>query len=327
LAERERFELSLELSPYYRFSKPAPSATWVPLQVVRETKIRICEILFLRLINWRNLSGSQPHSVVWELGFSRLVRIPPDIWFLNLAEGVGFEPTDPCGSPVFKTGALGRYATPPCVRHPLGTPESIALGVSFFKLGLIVFRLPLMHNGLRNDTYGGVVDEPEVAQEQYEDQEGPAEELQSFSWQASEFLHHTKNPLWYSAFIGGVVIAVGICIYLQQWFSIPVFVMMGFAVMTYANKTPRILQYTLDEHGITIGDKHYSYNQFRDFAVISDVGWHSIDLDPVKRFAQRISVIFEDKDFEDVVGILEQFLPRVDRAPDPIDRFSRKIRF
>ena len=33
MAERERFELSLELTPYYRFSKPAPSATWVPLHI------------------------------------------------------------------------------------------------------------------------------------------------------------------------------------------------------------------------------------------------------------------------------------------------------
>ena len=33
LAEREGFEPSLELTPYYRFSKPAPSTTWVPLRV------------------------------------------------------------------------------------------------------------------------------------------------------------------------------------------------------------------------------------------------------------------------------------------------------
>ncbi len=29
------------------------------------------------------------------------------------AEGVGFEPTVPCGTPVFKTGAFDRSATPP----------------------------------------------------------------------------------------------------------------------------------------------------------------------------------------------------------------------
>src|SRR5258708_9316057 len=31
----------------------------------------------------------------------------------EVAEGVGFEPTDPCGSPVFKTGPLSRSGIPP----------------------------------------------------------------------------------------------------------------------------------------------------------------------------------------------------------------------
>lgn len=31
----------------------------------------------------------------------------------RLAEGEGFEPPEPCGSPVFKTGALNHSATPP----------------------------------------------------------------------------------------------------------------------------------------------------------------------------------------------------------------------
>ena len=32
----------------------------------------------------------------------------------ELAEGVGFEPTNPCGLAVFKTAALNRSATLPC---------------------------------------------------------------------------------------------------------------------------------------------------------------------------------------------------------------------
>jgi peptidase E len=35
MAERERFELSRGITPPYRFSKPAPSATWVPLRTGR----------------------------------------------------------------------------------------------------------------------------------------------------------------------------------------------------------------------------------------------------------------------------------------------------
>ena len=41
---------------------------------------------------------------------------PPDGWMARapgLAEGVGFEPTDGCPSPVFKTGAIDHSATLP----------------------------------------------------------------------------------------------------------------------------------------------------------------------------------------------------------------------
>src|ERR1700704_1368142 len=37
----------------------------------------------------------------------------------GFSEGVGFEPTDPCGSPVFKTGAIDHSAIPPDRATPL----------------------------------------------------------------------------------------------------------------------------------------------------------------------------------------------------------------
>src|SRR5580765_4096440 len=39
-----------------------------------------------------------------------------------MAEGVGFEPTEPCGSAVFKTAALNHSAIPPQGRETIATP-------------------------------------------------------------------------------------------------------------------------------------------------------------------------------------------------------------
>ena len=39
-----------------------------------------------------------------------------------VAEEVGFEPTEPCGSPVFKTGAFDQL----CYSSPLSSPETPA---------------------------------------------------------------------------------------------------------------------------------------------------------------------------------------------------------
>jgi hypothetical protein len=49
-----------------------------------------------------------------------------------MAEGVGFEPTDPYGSPVFKTGALNRSAIPPIGSRCLICELSLFAGVLAF---------------------------------------------------------------------------------------------------------------------------------------------------------------------------------------------------
>ena len=46
-------------------------------------------------------------------GYAGIFRIRGFFRFrAEMAEGVGFEPTDPCGSPVFKTGALNQLCHP-----------------------------------------------------------------------------------------------------------------------------------------------------------------------------------------------------------------------
>lgn len=49
-----------------------------------------------------------------------------------MAEGVGFEPTVPCGTPVFKTGAIDLSAIPPlCVFRPCGSRTIAELNLKF----------------------------------------------------------------------------------------------------------------------------------------------------------------------------------------------------
>ena len=45
-----------------------------------------------------------------------------------VAEGVGFEPTAPFGAPVFKTGAFGHSAIPPCSNNGETLLETIRNG-------------------------------------------------------------------------------------------------------------------------------------------------------------------------------------------------------
>src|SRR6202022_212323 len=67
----------------------------------------------------------------------------------QVAEGVGFEPTDPYGSPVFKTGAIDHSAIPPDRATPtmprrLGLANDLGLRRRL-DVGLSGLRLPRSH--------------------------------------------------------------------------------------------------------------------------------------------------------------------------------------
>ncbi len=150
---------------------------------------------------------------------------------------------------------------------------------------------------------------------------------ETFSWQASEYIHHDKTKQWYIiVIVGALALAAGLAAF-QQWFSIPVVIAMAAAIVVYGARAPRVLNYSLDDHGITIEGKSYPYSQFRSFAVVQDVAWHSIDLEPTQRFMPRLTILFDNDDFAVIVNLLSGYLPEVDRSPDWIERLSRYLKF
>ena len=149
----------------------------------------------------------------------------------------------------------------------------------------------------------------------------------AYSWQASEYVHHRKGPGWYAGLLGVVIVLVVGAALLHYWLEIGAFLVMGVAILVYARKPPRTLMYELTPKGINIEGKFHPYAEFRSFAVLPDLEWHSINLEPVKRFSPPLAVLFDSDDFDQIVGHLELHLSREDRQPDIIDRLSRYLRF
>lgn len=159
--------------------------------------------------------------------------------------------------------------------------------------------------------------------------DGPesSESINPFSWQASEYIHHAKGASWYLILSVIVVILLAGAVLTKQWFAIPVFAVMFAAVAIYARKPPRTLTYVIDQHGITIEDKPYPFKQFRSFSINQDVAWHMIDLEPTQRFSPRQTIMFDEKDLEEITQRLSAELPREDRQPDAVERAARYLRF
>jgi hypothetical protein len=169
--------------------------------------------------------------------------------------------------------------------------------------------------------------EVEAATEFVENGPSESDSTSPLIWEASEYVHHQKSPLWYGVVGLVVIILCALAIWLNLWLEIGVFIVAGIAVIVYASKPPRTLTYELSEAGIVIDGRMHPFAEFRSFGVVQDAEWHSLDLEPVKRFSPRLVLLFDDEDVEVLTDHLEQYLPREDHDPDVVERITRYVRF
>lgn len=149
------------------------------------------------------------------------------------------------------------------------------------------------------------------------------------TWEASEYIHHQKGTEWYLGF-AGILILAGTLLFILldgDWFSIVVLVLMGVAVAIYAGRQPKVQRYSVSHSGISIGDRHYSLEDFRNFSLVDDGSFQSIMLMPLKRLMPPVSIYFSPQDGPKIVDILGSVLPHEQHQPDMVDRLLRKVRF
>ena len=147
-------------------------------------------------------------------------------------------------------------------------------------------------------------------------------------WSASEFVSHDKTTGWYImlgliAFVlAGIMFAIT-----REVFSVIVVLVLAVALGVFGALKPRTLEYAIDGDGITVGDKHFTYDMFRSFAIIEDAPVPSIQLLPQKRFMVPITIYFAPTDADVIIDSLGQFLPFEHKKRDAVDKISSRIRF
>lgn len=172
------------------------------------------------------------------------------------------------------------------------------------------------------------VDESATASEEVSRADIPDEA--PVSWMAQEYIHEDKGVGWYIIFVIVVIGLIAADIFLlRSWlytFSVLV-VVMAAALVVYARRPPRDVQYTLSgKQGLYIGERLYHLSEFKAFGLIKDGEHHSIMLIPIKRFAPGVSVYFPEDAGEQIVDILGQRLPMETLKLDPVDILIRKLR-
>jgi hypothetical protein len=152
--------------------------------------------------------------------------------------------------------------------------------------------------------------------------------LGTITWEASEFVANHKTAGWYLLLAGAAALASAVVFLLtHDKISSGMIVIVAVALGIFAARKPRVLQYKLDESGLSIGAKFYSYANFKSFAVVDEDALSAIWLIPLQRFMPVITMYYDPKDEDKITGLLSQFLPFEPRSHDMVERFMRKIRF
>jgi len=124
-----------------------------------------------------------------------------------------------------------------------------------------------------------------------------------------------------------IVIAGLVYILIRDVISTSVVVICAIILGIYAARQPRQLSYRLDEDGVTIGNKQYSYNDFRSFAVVPEGAFSSIVFMPLRRFSPLTTLYYAPEDEDRIVDLLGDRLPLEDYTHDPVERLMHRIRF
>jgi len=171
------------------------------------------------------------------------------------------------------------------------------------------------------------VSEPPQLEEtpQQDDTRIPAEE--TVSWEASEYIYHEKDFLWFLA-VG--IITLGFLAFsilvLASWTFAILIAVMAAALVVYSRRPPRTLSYTLSSEGLHTGQQFHAFKEFKAFGVVQDGPLYSIMLVPTKRFAPMTAVYFAEQDGEKIVDIFGHHLPMEQLKLDFVDTLMRKLR-
>lgn len=154
-------------------------------------------------------------------------------------------------------------------------------------------------------------------------------EVKSLSWTASEFIQHDKGIFWYLS-LASLTLIIALLAYIlldEDRFSLGIILLLGVIFGIAASRKPRILKYSVDEHGLLIDNKDYRYESFRSFSVTDEGSVYTLILTPVQRLSPLLTIYVPEDTVDDVVDLLGMYLPVVQHQSGLIDKFLSRIRF
>ncbi len=148
------------------------------------------------------------------------------------------------------------------------------------------------------------------------------------TWAGSEYINNQKNSMWYLSLVGAIVLIGGLVFFLSRDIISVVFIaIVGGLFAFMASRKPRQLQFTVDNHGIQVGQRYYPFSDYLSFSLQRDGAISYISMLPLHRFKNELSIYCPPDQEQKIFEAIASQLPNTQRKETAVDKLARAIRF
>jgi hypothetical protein len=153
-------------------------------------------------------------------------------------------------------------------------------------------------------------------------------ELKEFEWEAPEFEKTEKQKSW---FIMPAIVAIILCVFaiIIDSYLFALLIILSFVTFyIYANKSPRIVKFRIDEKGADIDGRLHEYQDLRSFWLFYNPPIEkTLSLRSKKTFFPYIRIPLDKENPAEIRKYLLKFIPEKRHKESLIEMLMKRIGF
>ena len=146
------------------------------------------------------------------------------------------------------------------------------------------------------------------------------------TWKAKEYILREKNTSWYVGLVVITLALAALAVLVQEYTFLVLVVLCAVVLVIYSVRPPRELHYSIDDKGISEGNKLYKFEDFKSFGVLKEGKHFAIMLTPRRRFSTRQKIYFPESKGEAIVDAFGYRLPMEEVKLDFLDKIVNFLR-
>ncbi|MEA1909693.1 MAG: hypothetical protein U9M89_01545 [Patescibacteria group bacterium] len=158
-------------------------------------------------------------------------------------------------------------------------------------------------------------------------EENTQKNIDLIEWKSREFQSQKRDWKWYAIVSVVLVLVIALALYFSQWLVAAVILMVGVVLFLSNRIAPRMMNYRIDENGVTINDHLVEYGSLKGFWVVYVENKVYLNLISTTRLAPVITAEIDEGKVESIKKALGKSIPELDeKNEDWIDKINRLLK-